>query len=166
MDPPRLGRGTLCPGSACREPVCACGDAVETSAGPPGDGRAPHPGARSGGAGTHLGLRGVARLLLEGRALGQRGAVVLVAEVLVGVVQPAGARPGRGPGDGTPVSPASWPAPGLVHGLWHCFGAVRTVPRPPATPGDARRGLRSPKTGGLPLRPASSLCLETSLNHP
>ena len=114
MDPPRLGRGTLCPGSACREPVCVCGDAVETSAGPPGDGRAPHPGARSGGAGTHLGLRGVAGLLLEGRALGQRGAVVLVAEVLVGVVQPAGARPGRGPGDGTPVSPASWPAPGLV----------------------------------------------------
>lgn len=52
------------------------------------------------GRNTDLRLGRVHRLLLEGRAPGQHGAVVLVADVLVRVVQPPGARPGRGPGAG------------------------------------------------------------------
>lgn len=49
---------------------------------------------------TDLGFRSVHRLLLEVGALGQHSSVVLVADVLVRVVQPARAGPGRGPRTG------------------------------------------------------------------
>lgn len=69
-------------------------------------------------AGTDLGLRRVHGLLLEAHGLGQHGAVVLATDVLVGVVQPARARPGRRPGARTAASAQA--------------AARAPLPRPPA----------------------------------
>lgn len=81
---------------------------------------------------TDLGLRAVHRLLLEGHALRQHGAIVLVADVLIGVVQASGAWSGWGSKTGrchkllwTKDTPRGWDSEAAV---WPCsYGARRNT---------------------------------------